>query len=150
MVIAPLFVGSAHVVNVFGEQRPSPPLPDTRGRARHSANQPTSGEGRRSAATFLPQRRGGLLPVQTPRHELRELDPRIPLPRIIIAPRANARPSKLASRGERRRRRAPVIARGKRNLQVSSARVGIFATREEGRQSRWWWWWWLAHRRLLC
>lgn len=43
----------------------------------------------------------------------------------------------MASRGERRRRRrrrAPVIARGKRNLQVSSAREGIFATRREAGQ----------------
>lgn len=67
---------------------PSLPLQVQEG-ARHSANQPTSGEGRRSAATFLPRRRGGLLPPASNSTPREKLDPRIPLPRIIIAPRAN-------------------------------------------------------------
>lgn len=119
---------------------PSLPLQVQEG-ARHSANQPTSGEGRRSAATFLPRQRGGLLPPASNSTPREKLDPRIPLPRIIIAPRANEQVG--VTRGG-----------GGHRLSLEGSATSKFPprgrefSRREGRQGRWWWW--LAHRRLLC
>lgn len=90
MVIAPLFVGSAHVVNVFGKQRPSPPSLSRYRRVRvtRRTSQLPAKDGDPPQLSFLGGEEGCFSPRSnsTPREKL---DPRIPLPRIIIAPRAN-------------------------------------------------------------